>query len=157
MLSDFITQTSEIETIKFYKEWVIRSKGSHNNYHNVEKYFQKHGKGNFQFETSWAYIQYKKWVESDVYHKDLDTIRRWFEDDIVVGFDSICEEIISMEDEDTNDYQLWINIRGEYALIQSKTEKMEFISNLYQKKLYYPLFNDIWLYDLFEDRIVSDI
>lgn len=156
-LTDLITQIIEAETTNFYKTWVIRSKGGLNDYYDTERYFQRNGIGKFQFETCWAYIQYKKWIESDEYHKDIENIRRCFEDDIIEGFDSHCEEIISMEDEDTDDFQQWINIRNEYKMLRSKAEKLNYLSNLYAKQWYYPTFNNIWLYTVFHDRIVSDI
>lgn len=154
---NFIDKTVRAEMTHFYKKWVIRSKGGNNDYYNVQEYFQKYGKGNFQFETSWFYIQYKKWIESDSYVADFNSIKTKFIEDMLIGFDSRLEEIINMCDEDDEDLNKWIEFRNTFADLTNDNEKLNYLDKLYTMNYYYPEFSHLWLFEIFEDRIVSDI
>lgn len=145
------------ETTQFYKHWVIRRKGSREDYNTTEQYFKKYGKGTFQFETCWAYIQYKKWIESDAYVGDIAVIKKTFKENIINGFNSLMEETIMMED-DEEIKQEHIMMRDAFNLLKTDDEKMDYLSVKYDEDMYYPNgFCETWLFDLFEDRIVSDI
>lgn len=141
----------------FYKKWVIRSKGGNNDYYNVESYFMKYGVGKFQFETSWAYIKYNEWYKSDTYVTDFQNIKKQFLDDILLGFDSKMEEIINMTDDDDEDLNKWIEIRNAFNVFKSNDNKLMYLNDLYQQNYYYPSFSESWLFDVFDDRIVSDV
>lgn len=156
-LNQLIHKIVVANTTKFYKEWVIRSKGG-DNYNTTEKYFKKNAVGKFQFETCWAFIQYKKWIESDTYITDIAIITKNYEDDMINGFDSVMEETIMMEDDDEDLQQKFIMMRDEFNLLKTNNQKMDYLSIKYNENMYYPnIFNDSWLFYLFEDRIISDI
>jgi hypothetical protein len=153
-LQKLIDDTIKAEMEHFYKTWVIRSKGMRDNYYTTEEYFKKHGVGNFQFETCWAYIEYKKWIDTDVYVSDFEYIKNIFLQDILNGFDSRMEEIINMTDDDDEDFDKWIGVREHFRNLKTDTEKINYLEQEYKNNWYYPTFSHLWLYDRFEDRIV---
>ena len=156
-LLNFIDLTIKAEMESFYKTWVIRSKGGYDNYHTTEKYFQKNGVGNFQFKTCWAYITYKKWIDTDIYVKDFESIKKVFLEDILIGFDSRMEEIINMTDDDDEDLETFIEMRNHFNKLKNDTEKLEYLETMYKNNYYYPNFSHEWLFNQFDDRIISDI
>jgi len=141
----------------FYKKWVIRSKGGHDNYYTIEKYFQKNGVGNFQFKTCWAYIKYKEWIESDIYVKDFESIKKVCLEDMLNGFDSRMEEIINMADDDDEDLETFIEMRNHFNKLKDDTVKLEYLETMYKNDYYYPNYDESWLFNQFTDRIISDI
>ena len=156
-LLNLIDRIIKAEMENFYKIWVIRSKGGRDNYHTTEKYFQKYGRGNFQFETCWAYIKYKEWIESDIYVKDFESIKKVCLEDMLNGFDSRMEEIINMTDDDDEDFETFIEMRNHFNKLKDDTEKIEYLETMYKNNCYYPNFDESWLFNQFDDRIISDI
>lgn len=139
----------------FYKKWITRNKTD--DYYSCETYFKKYGRGTFQFESCKFYIDYKKWENSDEYITDFNTIKKLYITDCIDGFYSVCEEIIGCCDDDDDDRQIFINYLDEYTHLSTQTEKLNYLYLLYDKQYYYPNFNYSWLFDTFDNRIISDI
>lgn len=139
----------------FYKEWVIRRKNSHNNYNSCQQYFNKYGVGNFQF--SWASKMYETWIKSDKYIEDIDTIKKWYKEDVINGFNITMEEIIYMEDEE-EDIIKYTKMLDTFNSFDNNKSKFEYLEELFEEDNYYPNnFSETWLFTLFDDRIVSDV
>lgn len=145
-----INRYTEVEMEAFYKTFIIK-KGN-NNYNDTKKYFEKYGT-NSQFENCWAYTQYIKWKNSDTYMIDFNAIKKEYIDDIISGFNSIYEELIFMED-DEEIKNKYINILDKYNSIKTIDNKLEYLSELYERDLYYPNFSHSWLYNYYEDKII---
>jgi hypothetical protein len=148
-MMQFIEKTVKAEMTTFYKKWVTCNKRE--DYNSIETYFKKYGNAG-QFENSKFYKQYKAWENSDQYVKDLTTVKNLWIEDCVIGFNSRCEEIIDMEDDD-DVRQTYVDYLQVYSSLSNKHEKIEFLCNLYAKQDYYPLFSYSWLYDTFDERI----
>jgi hypothetical protein len=154
-LQDMINAIVIANTESFYKKFIV--KRGNDDYLDNEKYHKKYS-NNEMWKLGWAYQQYQKWRDSDVYIKDITYIENEFWNDILEGFVSRMDEIIDDEDcddEDCDDKSRFIKMREEFSSIKTKTEKMEYLSKEYDKKYYYPVFSYLWLYNYYEDQVVT--
>jgi len=151
-LQDMINSIVIANTEHFYKKFIV--KRGNDDYLDNEKYHKKYST-NEMWKLNWAYKQYQKWRDSDVYIKDITYIENEFLNDILEGFVSRMDEIIDMTDDDDDDRNIFIKMREEFSSIKTKTEKMEFLSKEYaNNNYYYPEFSLLSLYNYYEDQCV---
>ena len=65
------------------------------------------------------------------------------------------EELINTEDEDTEDFNKFVEMRNIFINLKSDIEKMNYLNKMYKEDYYYPPdLNKRLLFNQFEDRIV---